>query len=120
MQEFQKKIHGSGIKTLIISNKEMNYIMDIIQALENSKSLVKGVTKTIKNETKEQKGGFLSMLLDTLGSSLLGNLLTGKGIVRTGTGNKKGKGIVKAGTGKQWDFYNTASSFNKFWNTKIL
>ena len=106
MQEFQKKIHGSGIKTLIISNKETNYIMDIIQALENSKSLVKGVTKTIKNETKEQKS-FLSMLLDTLGSSLLGNLLTGKGIVRTGAGNKKakgnkkGKGIVRAGTGKQ-------------------
>ena len=51
-----------------------------------------------------KKGGFLSMLLDTLGASLLGNLLTGKGIERAGTGNKKGKGIVRAGTGKQWDF----------------
>ena len=53
---------------------------------------------------KEQKGGFLSMLLGTLGASLLRNLLARKGIVRVGSGNKKGKGIVRAGTGKQWDF----------------
>ena len=96
----QKKLHGSGTKTLIISNEEMNDIMKIIQAFENSNLLLKEVTKTIKNETKEQKGGFLSMLLGTLGASLLGNLLTGKGIVRAGSGNKKGKGIVIAGTGK--------------------
>ena len=100
----QKKIHGSGTTTLIISNEEMNDIMKIVQALEDSNILLKGVTKTIKNETKEQKGGFLSMLLGTLGASLLGNLLAGKGIVRAGSGNKKGKGIVRAGTGKQWDF----------------
>ena len=100
----QKKIHGSGTTTLIISNEEMNDIMKIVQALEDSNILLKGVTKTIKNETKEQKGGFLSMLLGTLGASLLGNLLTGKGIVRAGSRNKKGKGIVRAGTGKQWDF----------------
>ena len=87
MQEFKKKKHGSGTKTLIISNKEMNGIMKIIQALENSNILPKGVTKTIKNETKEQNGGFLSMLLGILGASLLGNLLTEKGIVRAGTGN---------------------------------
>ena len=60
---------------------------------------MKGVTKTIENETKEQKGGFLSMLLGTLGASLLGNLLSGKGIVRAGSGNNKGKGIVRAGSG---------------------
>ena len=90
MQEF-KKIHGSGNTTLIISNEEMNDIMKIIQALEDSNILLKEVTKTIKNETKEQKGGFLTMLLGTLEVSLLGNLLTGKGIVRDGTG-------------KQWDF----------------
>ena len=82
----------------------MNDIMKIVQALEDSNILLKGVTKTIKNGTKEQKGGFLSMLLGTLGASLLGNLLAGKGIVRAGSGNKKGKGIVRAGTGKQWDF----------------
>ena len=54
--------------------------MKIVQTLEDSNILLKGVTKTIKNETKEQKGGFLSMLLGTLGTSLLGNLLSGKGI----------------------------------------
>ena len=99
----QKKIHGSGTTTLLISNKEMNDIMEIVQDLEDSNILLKGATKTIKNETEEQKGGFLSMLLGTLGASLLGNLLAGKGIVRAGSGNKKGKGIVRAGTGKQWD-----------------
>ena len=82
----------------------MNHIMEIVQALEDSNILLKGFTKTIKNETKEQKGGFLSMLLGTLGASLLGNLLTGKEIVRTDSGNKKGRGIVRAGTGKQWGF----------------
>ena len=100
----KKKIHGSGTTTLTTSNEEMNDIMKIVQALKDSNILLKGVTKTIKNETKEQKGGFLSMLLGTLGASLLGNLLAGKEIVRAGSGNKKGKGIVRAGTGKQWDF----------------
>ena len=71
----QKKIHGSGTTTLIISNKEMNDIMKIVQALEDSHILLKGVTKTIKNEIKEQKGGFLSMLLGILGASLLRHLL---------------------------------------------
>ena len=95
---------GSGNTTLIISNEEMNDILKIVQALEDSTILLKGVTKKIKNETKEQKGGFLNMLLVTLGASLLGNLLIGKGIVRTGSENKIGKGIVRAGTRKQWDF----------------
>ena len=61
MQEYIKKILGSGTTTLIISNKEMNDIMKIIQALEDSDILLKRVTKTIENETKEQKGGFLSI-----------------------------------------------------------
>ena len=82
----------------------MNDIMKIIQALEDSNILLKGVTKTIKNETKEQKRGFLSMLLGTLGASLLGNLLSGKGIVRAGSGNKKGKESLRAVYGKEWDF----------------
>ena len=87
MQKFKRYIYGSGTTTLIISNKEMNDIMKIVQALEDSNILLKGVTKTIKNETKEQKGRFLSMLLGTLGASLLGNLLTGKRIVRVDSGN---------------------------------
>ena len=97
----QTKIHGSGTLTLILSNEEMNDVMKIVQAPEDSNILLKGVTKTIKNETKEQKAGFLSMLLGTLGASLLGNLLAGKGILRAGSGNKKGKRIVRA-----W-FWNT-------------
>ena len=72
---------------LIIFNEEMNGIMKIVQALEDSNMLLKGITKTIKDETKEQKGGFLSMLLGTLGASLLGNLLAGKGIARAGYGD---------------------------------
>ena len=89
----QKKIHGSGIK-LIIEEEDMKDIMKIIEALENSGILLKGVSKTMENETKEQRGGFLSMLLGTLGASLLGNLLTGrKGIMRAGDG------IVHAGEG---------------------
>ena len=91
----QKKIHGSGVK-LIIEQEDMTDIMKIIQALENSGILLKGVSKTIKNEAKEQKGGFLSMLLGTLGASLLSNLLTGgKGIMRAGDG------IVRAGSGSK-------------------
>ena len=77
----QKKIHGSGTTTLIISNKQMNYIIKIVQALEDSKILLNGVTKTIKNEKKEQERGSLSLLMSTLGTSLSGNILAGKGIV---------------------------------------
>ena len=92
---------GSGTTTLIISNEEMNDIMKIVQALEDFNILLKGVTKTIKNETKELKGEFLSMSLVTLGASLLGNLFAGKGILRAGSGNKTGKGIVRAGSGNK-------------------
>ena len=105
----QKKIHGSGATKgagvkLIIEQEDMNDIMKIIKALENSGILLKGVSNAIKNETKEQKGGFLSMLLGTLGASLLGNLLTGgKGIMRAGEGSvasrTKGDGIARAGSG---------------------
>ena len=84
----------------------MNDIMKIVQTLEDSNILLKGITKTIRNETAEQKGGSLSRLLGTLGASLLGNLLSGKGIVRASSGNKKGEGIVRAvyGNKKEWDF----------------
>ena len=118
----QKKIHGSGVK-LIIEEEDMKDIMKIIEALENSGILLKGVSKTIENETKEQRGGFLSMFLGTLGASLLGNLLTGgKGIMRAGEGSvasrAKGKGIVRAGEGskKKTKFTVTISSINKYRN----
>ena len=78
----------------------MNDIMKIVLFLEDSNILLKGVTKIIKNETREQKGGFLSMLLGTLGASLLGDLLTknlsGKGKVRAGEGTVRAvEGIKK-------------------------
>ena len=103
-----KKIHGLGVK-LITEQEDMNNII----ILENSGILLKGVTKTIENETKEQRGRFLSMLLGTLGASLLGNVLTsGIGIVRAGDE------IVKAGEGskKTPKFTITISSINKYRN----
>ena len=69
----------------------MNDLIKIVKYFEDSGLLLKGVTESVENEVKEQKGGFLSMLLGTLGESLLGNLLTGKGV------NKKGKIIHRAG-----------------------
>ena len=112
MKVYKKKIHGSGIK-LIIEQEDMKDIMKIIEALENSGILLKGVSKIIENETKEQTGGFLSMLLGTLGASLLGNLLTGgKGVMRVGDG------IVRAGSGskKKTKFAITFSSIYKYRN----
>ena len=108
----QKKIHGSGV-TLIIEEEDLQDITKIIKELENSDILLKGVSKTIENEIKEQRGGFLSMLLGTLGASLLGNLLTGKGIMRAGDG------IVRAGEGskkKQTKFAINFSCINKYRN----
>ena len=75
-----KKILGSGNTALIISNKDMEDLIKIVKSLEDSGLLLKGVTESVQNEIKEQKGGFLSMLLGTLGASLLGNLLSRKGI----------------------------------------
>ena len=98
----QKKIYGSGTTTLIISNKEMNDLIKIVQVLEDSNKLLKGVTKTIKNETKEHKVGFLGMLLGTLRASLLGNMLAGKGMLKAGYRN--GKGMLRAGYGNKMDF----------------
>ena len=78
-----KKIFESGFTTLIISNEEMNN-MKIVKSLEESGLLIKGVSETIKGETKEQERGFLGMLLGTLGATWLGNLWTGKDKIRAG------------------------------------
>ena len=95
-----KKVFGSGTATLVISKEQMNDIMKIVQSLEESGLLIKGVSRTIKNKAKEQKGRFLGMLLETLGASLLGNLLTGKGTIRAGKGTiAAGGGMIKAGQG---------------------
>ena len=109
-----KKILGSGHNrplsstshntVLIISNDEIEDIIKIVKSLEYSGLLLKGVTETVQNEVKEQKGVFLSMLLGTLGASLL-DLLTGKGAIATSQGRGiykggNGKGVYRAGKGK--------------------
>ena len=102
-----KKILGSGNTTLTISNKDMEDLTKIVKSLEDSELLSKGVTESVQNEVKEKKGGFLSLLLDTLGASLLGNLLTGKGTHRAGKGkgiHRAAEGIVRAGEGNNMDF----------------
>ena len=99
MQVYTKKILGSGNNTiLIISNNEIEDPIKIVKSLEDSGLLLKGVTETVPNEIKEQKGWFLSMLLGTLGASLLGNLLTGRGTKRAG------EGVIRAGQGNKINF----------------
>ena len=100
----RKKILESGNTTLIISNEEMGYIIKIVKSFEDSGVLLDGVTKTVQNDIKEQKGGFITMLLGTLGASLLGSLLTGKGAIAKSEGREiyragKGKGENRAGEG---------------------
>ena len=102
----KKKMLGSGTTTLIISNDEMDDILKIVKSLENSGVLLKGVIETIQHEAKEQRGGFLGMLLGTLGASLLGDVLSkglsGKGVIRAG------EGTIRAGYGSK------GSSLKKF------
>ena len=89
----KKKMLGSGTTTLIISNDEMNDILKIVKSLENSGLLLKEVSETVQHEAKEERGEFLSMLLGTLVASLLGDILSGKGVVRAGEGK------IRAGYG---------------------
>ena len=77
---------GSGTTALIISNEKIEDIMKIVKSLEESRLLVKEINETIKKETKQQKGGFLSMLLGTIAAGLLESALTGKGVMRAGEG----------------------------------
>ena len=102
----KKKMLGSGTTTLIISKGEMNDLIKIVKSLEDCGIILKGISETIQHEAKEQRGGFLSMLLGALGASLLANLLTG------------GNGVIRAGKGikKKMKFTNTISPINKFLN----
>ena len=95
-----KKMLGSGNHTtLIIFNDDMQNLLKIVKSLEEGSILLDGITETVKNEVKDQKGGFLSMLLGTLGASLLGDLLTknllGRGVIRAG------EGTITAGYGSE-------------------
>ena len=92
--------HHHNNTVLIIPNDEIEDIIKILKSLEDSGLLLEGITETVQSEVKKEKGGFLSTLLGTLGASLLGNLLTGKGIYRARKGqgiNRAGEGIVRAG-----------------------
>ena len=86
MQEYIKVLGSVKVAALIISNDKMEDIIEIVESLEDFGLLPEGASNTIQNEAKEQKGSFLSMLLGTLGASLLGNILAGKGINRAGAG----------------------------------
>ena len=93
---------GSGKTTSIIYNEEINDIMELIKCLEESGLLIKGVSKTIKNDAKEQNGGFLSMLLATLDASLLRNISADKGSIIAAKGaiaTSRVRGTIKAGLG---------------------
>ena len=81
---FSKKNYGSATTALIISDEELGHIMGIVKSLKKSEILVKIISETIKNEAKEQKEGFLSMLLRTLAACVLGNALVIKGVRRAG------------------------------------
>ena len=89
------KMLGSGMTTLIISNDKMDDILKIVKSLKNSGLLLKGVSETIQHEAKEQRGGFLSIILGALGASLLGDILSGKGVIRAG------EGTIRAGYGSK-------------------
>ena len=113
MQEYIRKILGSGKylldsalynTTLYISNDEMECITKTVKSRRDSGLLLKAINETIQNEAKEQKGGFLSVLLGTLDARLLGNILAGKGVIRADYGNKKGKKIVRVGHGNDTGF----------------
>ena len=102
----KKKMLRSGATTLIISNDEMDDILKIVKSLENSGLFLNGVSETIQHEAKEQREGFLSMLLGTLGAFLLGDVLS-KGV--------SGKGVIRAGEGRIRAGYGSkGSSLKKF------
>ena len=94
----EKKVLGSGITALIKLNEEMEYLVNIVKSLDNFGLVIKGVTQTIKPEEEEQSGEFLCMLLGTLGTWLLRNMLAGKGA----TGTSKGQGFIQAGNEVIW------------------
>ena len=95
----KKNLGSGGHTTLIISNDDIQDLLKIVKSLENRGILLDGITETVKNEFKEQKSGFLSMLLGAFGDSSLGDLLTkslsGRGVIR------EGEGTIRAGYGSK-------------------
>ena len=116
-----KKVLGSGHHSsdsashnntiLIISNDEMKDIIEIVKSLEDSSLLPEGVSETVQNKARKQRGGFCSMLLGTLGGSLLGTILTVRGI------NRAGEGVIRAGCGNKKDW--KATTKIKYYENKM-
>ena len=102
--EIQKKIHGSGTATSLILNKEMKDIMEIFHALEDSNILFKGVTWTIKNETKQKKRILRNTCRDSRINLARKSIISERNCVRAGSENEQRNWFVRAGYGKQWDF----------------
>ena len=112
-----EKILGPATTTLIISNDEMEDIMKTIRYFEDSHLCLKGISETIQNEVKEGKGGFLSTLLGAIGASLLGNLLTGKGTIRSGertitAGYRSKRSLIKDLNFEIQKYYQNKPKFN--------
>ena len=82
----QKKTYGLGTTTLVFSNEDLNNVIKILKSLEESSLLIKGVSETVENDVKEQKGGSHVILAATLAASFLGSALMGRGEVRGGDG----------------------------------
>ena len=118
-----KKILGYGNHTtLIISNDDVQDLLKIVKSYKDSGILLNGITETVKNEVKEQEGGFISMLLGSLGASLLGDLLTkslsGRGVIRAGKGTiRAGEGTIRAGYGSR---YFNSPPIDKLRDTSLL
>ena len=116
-----KKVLGSGHHSsdsashnntiLIISNDEMKDIIEIVKSPEDSSLLPEGVSETVQNKARKQRGGFCSMLLGTLGASLLGTILTVRGI------NRAGEGVIRAGCGNKKDW--KATTKIKYYENKM-
>ena len=116
-----KKVLGSGHHSsdsashnntlLIISNDEMKDIIEIVKSLEDSSLLPEGVSETVQNKARKQRGGFCSMLLGTLGASLLGTILTVRGI------NRAGEGVIRAVCGNKKDW--KATTKIKYYENKM-
>ena len=109
----QKKIFVSGTTALIISEEEMDDIIKIVKSYEESGLLINGVSETIKDKAKEQKGGLFGILLSTLAASLLGNISAGKRVVRGDDGViRVGEGAIAKSQIELVKTFNAASSFN--------
>ena len=86
----QKRIHGSGMNTLITSSKEMEDLMKIVKSIEESSLVIKGICEGSESKAKEQKDRFLGPILGAVAAALFGNLLAAKGVIQACEGTIRG------------------------------